>query len=171
MGNWELYAYDYKTHAYNRVKCGLKTTIEQELVKLYEKYMWNPVATSDCVFMKKEGSKSDVKIYFADIDYGHSNPQELWLITESSQLFAPFVYVARGTFSMIRQLLFDLAQEDCRNFEKNKIEYTPTELDAVTYDDENTFYVKNRYRDPESSTMFSATTIENVWDISRRSER
>lgn len=171
MGNWELYAYDYKTHTYNRVKCGLKKTIEQELVKLYEQYMLNPVAESDCVFMKEEGSRSDVKIYFADIDTGHANPQELWLITESGPIFAPFVYVTRGTFSTIRQLLLDLAQEDSRYFEETKIKYAPTELDAVAYDDDGTFHVTNKYQDPEAFTMFSATTIDNVWDISRRSER
>lgn len=171
MGNWELYAFDFKTHVYKKVLWGLKKPVEQELVKLYEKYMADPNAKADCVFMKEKGSRSDVKIYFADIYNGHSNPQELWLITESDSIFAPFVYVARGTFSMIRQLLFDLAQEDSRYFEETKIKYAPTELAEVAYDDDGTFHVTNQYRDPESFTMFSATVIENVWDISRRSER
>lgn len=106
------------------------------------------------------------RIFADDIIEGHTDPLERWLIVKSgSNWLVPQIYTALGTYTAIRNTVFDLLQEDR--------EHSGTRFIAGPETSSEIRYSHDRFCDVDEyennvQTMVKAFPIDNIPDVEER---
>ena len=108
------------------------------------------------------------RIFADDIIEGHTNPLERWLIVKSgSNWLVPQTYTALGTYTAIRNTVFNLLKEDR---ERSAIRFTadPEVSSEIKYLNDR-FWGVDEYEN-SVQTMVSAVPMDSIPDVEDRKQ-
>lgn len=106
------------------------------------------------------------RIFADDIIEGHTDPLERWLIVKSgSNWLVPQIYTALGTYTVIRDTVFNLLKEDRENSGIRLIS-GPEASNGIRYR-RNCFFEINEYEN-DVQTAVKAFPIDNITDVEER---